>query len=155
QALRALLPDYMVPTAWLLLERLPLTPAGKLDRKALPAPDLAQAQEAYEAPQGELEMRLAELWAQVLKLERVGRTDNFFELGGHSLLAMQVVARARESWQLDLPLKTLFSHPVLAEQAQALEALQQEQAPVQDALAKSLAALKRLSATELEKLLSE
>ncbi|MBF8795716.1 non-ribosomal peptide synthetase, partial [Pseudomonas monteilii] len=106
-------------------------------------------------PQGELEMRLAELWAQVLKLERVGRTDNFFELGGHSLLAMQVVARARESWQLDLPLKTLFSHPVLAEQAQALEALQQEQAPVQGALAKSLAALKRLSATELEKLLSE
>ncbi|WP_369986956.1 amino acid adenylation domain-containing protein [Pseudomonas xanthosomatis] len=155
QALREVLPDYMVPSAWQVLAQLPLTPAGKLDRKALPAPDATQAQGEYEAPQGELEQRLAGLWGEVLKLERVGRSDNFFELGGHSLLAMQVVARARELWQVDLPLKTLFSHPVLAEQALQLKALQGGQAPVQDALAKSLAALKRLSATDLEKLLSE
>ncbi|MBF8742607.1 non-ribosomal peptide synthetase, partial [Pseudomonas guariconensis] len=120
QALRALLPDYMVPTAWLLLERLPLTPAGKLDRKALPAPDLAQAQEAYEAPQGELEMRLAELWAQVLKLERVGRTDNFFELGGDSIVSIQLVSRARAQGLHFTP-KDLFNQQTVQELAQVAQ----------------------------------
>ncbi|MBF8723838.1 non-ribosomal peptide synthetase, partial [Pseudomonas guariconensis] len=120
QALRALLPDYMVPTAWLLLERLPLTPAGKLDRKALPAPDLAQAQETYEAPQGELEMRLAELWAQVLKLERVGRTDNFFELGGDSIVSIQLVSRARAQGLHFTP-KDLFNQQTVQELAQVAQ----------------------------------
>ncbi|MGH8383535.1 amino acid adenylation domain-containing protein, partial [Pseudomonas sp.] len=155
QHLRSVLPDYMVPAQWLLLAQLPLTPNGKLDRKALPAPDASALQGIYEAPVTALEQELANLWAQVLKLDRVGRNDNFFELGGHSLLAMQVIVGVREQLHVEIALKTLFSHPDLAGFAQQVEALRKENSPVQDALAKSLAALKRLSANDLEKLLSE
>ncbi|WP_157375981.1 AMP-binding enzyme, partial [Burkholderia ubonensis] len=85
--LKAHLPDYMVPSAFVCLEQLPLTPNGKLDRKALPAPDLdALHTRRYEPPVGEVEHALADIWAQLLNVERVGRHDNFFDLGGHSLL---------------------------------------------------------------------
>ena len=88
------LPEYMVPSAFVILERLPLTPNGKLDRKALPAPDGdSYVRRSYEAPQGEVEEALAEMWCDLLKVERVGRQDNFFELGGHSLMAVQVISR--------------------------------------------------------------
>ena len=87
------LPEYMVPAAYVRLESLPLTPNGKLDRMALPAPDIeAFTVRSYEPPVGEVETRLAEIWAEVLKLDRVGRYDNFFDLGGHSLLAVTVLA---------------------------------------------------------------
>jgi amino acid adenylation domain-containing protein/non-ribosomal peptide synthase protein (TIGR01720 family) len=108
------LPDYMVPTLWMVLERLPLTPNGKLDRRALPAPDPVQAQAAYEAPRGELETAAAEVWAEVLGVERVGRDDGFFELGGHSLLALQVAARLQARTRLDVPLAALFETRTLA-----------------------------------------
>ncbi|MEG1081983.1 MAG: phosphopantetheine-binding protein, partial [Pseudomonas sp.] len=121
----------------------------------LPTPDASAVQGTYAAPVTALEQELASLWAQVLKLERVGRHDNFFELGGHSLLAMQVIVGVRERLQVEIALKILFSHPDLAGFAQQVEALRKENSPVQDALAKSLAALKRLSANDLEKLLSE
>ena len=86
------LPAYMVPVAYVRMEAMPLTPNGKLDRKALPAPeDDAYASQHYEAPQGEIETVLASLWAELLKLDRVGRHDNFFELGGHSLLAIPLL----------------------------------------------------------------
>ena len=96
QALKAVLPDYMVPAAITMLDRLPLNANGKIDRRALPAP-VFDAGDAYEAPEGELETQLAQLWAEVLGVEGVGRHDNFFELGGHSLLALTLVGRIKNS----------------------------------------------------------
>uniref|UniRef100_UPI0011AEC37C non-ribosomal peptide synthetase n=1 Tax=Bradyrhizobium algeriense TaxID=634784 RepID=UPI0011AEC37C len=118
--LGACLPDYMVPSAFVRLAGLPLTVNGKLDRQALPAPeDDAYAHRAYERPQGEIETALAELWAELLGVERVGRHDHFFELGGHSLLAVQLLSRLSRAVGVELPLSTLFAKPVLADLARA------------------------------------
>jgi aryl carrier-like protein len=95
QQLGQVLPEYMVPAVLLLLEKLPLTANGKLDRKALPLPDGSDT-DGYEAPQGTTEQALARIWSEVLGVERVGRHDNFFELGGDSILTLRVVARARQ-----------------------------------------------------------
>ncbi|SDU98318.1 non-ribosomal peptide synthetase [Pseudomonas mucidolens] len=113
--LRGLLPDYMVPARIILLERLPLTANGKLDHRALPAPD-AQVQD-YVAPSNELEQVLAEVWAQVLKLEQVGTGDNFFELGGDSILSLQIIARAKRRG-IKLTPKQLFEKQTIAQLAQ-------------------------------------
>ncbi|MDT9002462.1 amino acid adenylation domain-containing protein, partial [Paucibacter sp. APW11] len=113
------LPQYMVPSAFVVLEALPLTANGKLDRAALPAPDAsAVVAREYEAPQGELEAAIAQIWAELLKLERVGRRDHFFELGGHSLLAVQLNSRLREQLGVEVALRTLFAQPVLADFAE-------------------------------------
>ncbi|MFW8642047.1 AMP-binding enzyme [Rhizobium beringeri] len=115
--LGGLLPDYMVPSAFVRLEALPLTVNGKLDRKALPVPDDdAYARRAYEAPQGEIETLLAGIWAELLGVERVGRHDNFFELGGHSLLAVQMMERLRRL-SLGVEVRTVFAKPMLADLA--------------------------------------
>ncbi|MDC3743164.1 amino acid adenylation domain-containing protein [Pseudomonas syringae pv. syringae] len=127
--LRAHLPDYMVPTHFIVLDSMPLTANGKLDRKALPAPDASQLQATYSAPQGELEQQLAAIWADVLKLERVGRSDNFFELGGHSLLATQVISRIRQQLDVELSLRDLFEARDLAAFALAAGAGQGNGAP--------------------------
>ncbi|WP_166212928.1 non-ribosomal peptide synthetase, partial [Cognatiluteimonas telluris] len=109
------LPEYMLPSAFVRLEALPLTANGKLDRAALPAPGEASvAKREYEAPIGEIEHALASIWQELLGLERVGRNDHFFELGGHSLMAVQVVARVNQRLRIDLPLRELFAHPTLA-----------------------------------------
>ncbi|HBK00214.1 MAG TPA: non-ribosomal peptide synthetase, partial [Delftia acidovorans] len=113
------LPDYMVPSAIVVLDALPLTANGKVDRKALPEPELAGAQ-AYEAPQGEVEQMLARIWAEVLGVVRVGRHDGFFELGGHSLLLVQMLARVRTEMGTDLGLAYALRHPVLSQMAQGL-----------------------------------
>ncbi|MCZ4093489.1 phosphopantetheine-binding protein [Ensifer psoraleae] len=123
-ALRAhlggLLPDYMVPSAFVRLEALPLTANGKLDRKALPVPDDdAYARRAYAAPQGAVETALAAIWAELLGIERVGRHDHFFELGGHSLLAVQLMERLRRQ-SLGVEVRTLFARPVLCDLAASL-----------------------------------
>ncbi|NWB45063.1 non-ribosomal peptide synthetase, partial [Pseudomonas gingeri] len=108
------LPEYMVPAAYVQLDALPLTPNGKLDRKALPAPDgAALISREYEAPQGETETVLAQLWAELLKVERVGRHDNFFEQGGHSLLAVTLLARMRQLG-LSADIRVLFAQPSLS-----------------------------------------
>ncbi|MER8931317.1 phosphopantetheine-binding protein, partial [Mesorhizobium sp. M0859] len=119
--LASLLPDYMVPAAFVQLAALPLTPNGKLDRQALPAPDdEAYARAAYEAPQGEVETLLAGIWQELLGLERIGRHDHFFELGGHSLLAVQLLSRLPRAVGVELPLTRLFARPVLADLAESI-----------------------------------
>ncbi|MGB1923022.1 MAG: condensation domain-containing protein, partial [Alcanivorax sp.] len=106
------LPDYMVPSQLLTLEQLPLTPAGKVDRKALPEPQWQGSSEG-EAPQTDNEKILADIWQLLLGVETVSRDDHFFNLGGHSLLAVQMVNRLRHQYQLDLPLNRIFEQPVL------------------------------------------
>ncbi|MDL5368172.1 phosphopantetheine-binding protein, partial [Xanthomonas sp. NCPPB 2654] len=115
------LPEYMIPSACVLLPALPLTPNGKLDRKALPAPDQAAvASRAYEAPAGEIEQGMAAIWQELLNLQHVGRNDHFFELGGHSLLVMQLVIRIREQFHVDVPLRVLFERPVFSALAEVV-----------------------------------
>jgi len=119
------LPSYMVPSAFVMLERLPLTPNQKVDRKALPAPELLTftSEGGYSAPANPTEARLAEIFARVLGLPRVGTRDSFFELGGHSLLATQVVSRIREDLGLEIPVRRLFEAPTVVELALHLDAL--------------------------------
>ena len=120
--LRGALPEYMVPTAFVLLEALPVTANGKLDRRALPAPQWSAAVE-FEAPRTPVEKVLAGIWSEVLGVPEVGREDDFFDLGGHSLLATQMVSRVRESFGVEVALRTLFERPTLAELAEAIEAI--------------------------------
>ncbi|MES2936867.1 MAG: non-ribosomal peptide synthase/polyketide synthase [Pseudomonadota bacterium] len=120
QALTAKLPDYMVPTTFVLLPSLPLTPSGKVDRNALPAPGgERQLGTEYVAPETDIEKRIAAVWAEVLQVERVGLHDNFFELGGHSLLALALVTRLREQG-LATGVKSLFTAPTVAGLAHAI-----------------------------------
>jgi amino acid adenylation domain-containing protein len=119
--LKTCLPDYMVPEAFVLLEALPLTPNGKVDRRALPAPTWPELAESFMAPRTPTEEVLARIWAEVLGLERVGVQDNFFALGGHSLAAIQILSRVREAFQVELPLRSLFKGPIVAELAVAIE----------------------------------
>ncbi|MCT8285390.1 non-ribosomal peptide synthase/polyketide synthase [Xanthomonas translucens pv. translucens] len=110
------LPDYMVPSAYVQLDALPLTANGKLDRRGLPAPDAsALALQTYLAPEGELEILLAGLWSELLGVDQIGRHDSFFALGGHSLLAVRLISRIRSALGVELPLATLFTQPCLAD----------------------------------------
>ena len=117
------LPDFMVPSAFVFLDSLPLTPNGKLDRKALPAPDYSRPalDDAFAAPATPVETLLANIWAEVLKLDRIGLHDNFFRLGGHSLLATQVIARIRKSFSIDVALRDIFESPTIAALAQHVQ----------------------------------
>jgi acyl carrier protein len=124
QHLRAQLPDYMVPSAVILLDKLPLNANGKVDRQALPsAEEAGQAQQrSYLAPRTPVEEVVANIWAEVLRLPQVGADDNFFELGGHSLLATQVVSRVREHFRVELALRSLFEKPTVVGLATEIEA---------------------------------
>ncbi|HEX2740525.1 MAG TPA: amino acid adenylation domain-containing protein [Rubrobacter sp.] len=117
------LPDYMVPSAFVVLDALPLTPNGKLDRLALPAPSLVRPEldTSFVAPRNALEEQLVEIWVEVLGVTRVGVHDDFFELGGHSLRATQLVSRVREVFQAELPLISLFEEPTIAGLAERIE----------------------------------
>jgi amino acid adenylation domain-containing protein/FkbH-like protein/non-ribosomal peptide synthase protein (TIGR01720 family)/FkbM family methyltransferase len=127
QFLKAKLPDYMVPNAIVILESLPLTPSGKIDRRALPAPDSQpELKDKYVAPSTPIEAMLVQIWAQVLKVEQVGIHDNFFELGGHSLLATQLFSRIRSDFQVEVPLRSLFAAATVAELGRSIQDLQQQ-----------------------------
>jgi amino acid adenylation domain-containing protein len=125
--LSAALPDYMVPAAFVMLDAFPLTPNGKIDRKALPAPDQSSVlKRAYEAPQGETEIAIAQVWQDLLGLAQIGRHDHFFELGGHSLMAVQLLSRVRQQFGVEVALANLFEKPVLIDFADLLVSLQIE-----------------------------
>jgi len=121
QQLAISLPDYMLPAAFVHMQAWPSTTNGKIDRKALPAPDDdAYARRAYEAPQGDTETALAAIWAELLRVENVGRRDSFFELGGHSLLAVQLVSRIRQMLGIELPLRAVFEASTLSQLAERI-----------------------------------
>jgi acyl carrier protein len=155
RVLAAQLPDYMVPTAFVTLPALPCTPNGKLDRQALPAPDLAAlAGRPYEGPDGEMEAALVEIWQSLLGVERVSRHDHFFELGGSSLVASQVVVRVRKRLGIEVPLLQVFQTPVLRELAEALVLIELKKFGGDD-VALASAGLADLSEEALEALLKQ
>jgi acyl carrier protein len=121
--LKQKLPDYMVPSAFVLLDAVPLTPNGKVDRRALPTPDQSRPDQSvtFVAPRSPIEQQLADIWGEVLRLEQVGIHDNFFEFGGHSLLATQVISRLRQAFGVELPVRTLFEAPTVADFGGRLE----------------------------------
>jgi amino acid adenylation domain-containing protein len=134
------LPDYMMPSAFVMLKALPITPNGKVDRRALPAPDRArpELEKSFVAPRTSTEEVLAAIWAEVLGLKQVGIHDNFFELGGHSLQAIQLVTKISVAINLDFSVKLLFSHPTIVELADALGSLPQKEEYPKQAPSKSI-----------------
>jgi amino acid adenylation domain-containing protein len=122
-AIARTLPPHMVPAAIVRLDALPLTPHGKLDRRALPAPDFARASSDYVAPRSDLEAQIADIWKQVLGVERVGATDYFFDLGGHSLKTVQIRSRLSQEFGVDMPLRAAFERPTVEQQAELLSSL--------------------------------
>jgi amino acid adenylation domain-containing protein len=116
------LPEYMVPQIWVELKELPLTPNGKTDRKALPEPDISeQLKDQYVAPRNETEQKLAEIWKEILKLEKIGIHDNFFELGGHSLMALRIISGIRRAFNVEIEIIELVQHPSIIELGQIIE----------------------------------
>jgi acyl carrier protein len=118
----------MIPAAFVIVDAIPLTPNGKVDQRALPAPDIENIglQETYVAPRTPIEHTLVAIWTEVLSLERVGVHDNFFELGGHSLLATQVISRVQNTLGIELPLRTLFETSDIADLAEVIVMKQME-----------------------------
>jgi len=147
------LPNYMIPSVLVQIEVMPLTPTGKIDRRALPAPEQADLEKSFVAPRTEVEERLASIWAEVLHMEPVGIHDNFFELGGHSLLATQVIVRLNESFSVDIPLRSLFETPTVAGLAEIItQGLAETVAP--DEMAELLAELEGLSEEDAQRLVT-
>jgi amino acid adenylation domain-containing protein len=150
------LPDYMVPSVFAFLDSLPLTPAGKVDRRTLPEPGTARPRldTAYVPPRTLLEEKVAKIWAKVLSLDRVGVHDNYFELGGDSLLATQVISRLREAFHIELPLRALFENPTVASLAVQITQTQAKKAGRED-LARMLADVEACSDKEAQRLLEQ
>jgi acyl carrier protein len=121
------LPYYMTPSAFFVLEKLPMTPNGKIDRRALPAPDKARPELAtpYRLPRTSTETELTSLWANLLELDQVGIDDDFIELGGHSLLATRLASRIRDLFQIEVPLNYLFEAATIANLAQHIDLVRQ------------------------------
>jgi acyl carrier protein len=156
----------MMPSAFVVLDGLPLTAHGKIDRLALPAPDESwrERETEYVEPRTETEVTLASIWGEVLNLQEIGVHDDFFQLGGHSLLATQTISRVRERLRIELPLRALFEYPTVAGLAAAIDAAHGQAEPLapsvitrsEDAAAADLLAnLDQLTEAEIEMLLRE
>jgi acyl carrier protein len=145
------LPDSMLPSAYVFRDAMPLTASGKVDRRALDALDVsALIREApFVAPRTPLEAQLAAMWSELLGVERVGARDNFFDLGGHSLLTTQLISRLRDAFQLEVPLPTFFEDPTVAGLAQAIELARWAEEVAQQAMAREAAPVTS-SVSELE-----
>jgi hypothetical protein len=154
--LKSRLPDYMIPSDFVALVQMPLTPNGKVDRKRLPAPDASRdaGDTEYVAPRDAVEEVLAAIWAEVLGVERVGVNDNFFALGGHSLLATRVVSRVRESLRVQVPLRAVFESPTVAELAPATAA-HESQPGATAKIARIIVRMKNMSAEEKRRMLTQ
>jgi len=124
------LPDYMVPTAYVLLDALPMTSNGKLDRRALPSPDVdALPQQVYVAPRTEVETQLCAFWEQLLGVTPIGIRHNFFQIGGDSLRAVQLMARVRDRFAVEIPLRSLFQESTVEKLAEVIERQQKDKKP--------------------------
>jgi acyl carrier protein len=154
--LKRKLPEYMIPSALVLLDELPLTANGKVDRGELPAPDQnrPECEKTFIAPRTPVEEILASIWSEVLKVARVGIHDNFFELGGHSLLATQIVSRIRIAFSIEMPLRHMFESPTVAEMAVEIMALQGNKLGVEE-LERMLGELESMLDEESEKLVAK
>jgi amino acid adenylation domain-containing protein len=145
------LPNYMVPSAFVRLDAIPLTPNGKIDRRALPVPGQADLEKSFVAPRTPVEERLASIWTEVLHREPIGIYDNFFELGGHSLLATQVISRISEALSVAIPLRSLFETPTVAGLA---EIITLQLTVAHDEMAELLTELEGLSDEEAQQILA-
>jgi acyl carrier protein len=155
--LREKLPEYMVPASYVMLERIPLTPNGKVDGRALPQPDTfrPQIEVAYVAPRNPVEEVLTAIWSKVLNIMQIGVYDNFFtELGGHSLIAAQLISRVRDTFKVELPLRRLFETPTIAGLAEGLLQTPGQRLKVEKT-AELLIAVQKLSPDEVESMLLE
>ncbi|WP_193200785.1 non-ribosomal peptide synthetase [Nostoc sp. MG11] len=146
------LPEYMVPSAFVILDTLPLTPNGKLDKKALPSPDSVSRENEYVAPRTQNEELIASIFSEILSVQSVGIHDNFFTLGGHSLFATQVISRLNQTFSVELSLRQIFEIPTVAELAEAVTQLQHTE---DEDMAHLLAELEDLSDDKVQQLLAE
>jgi acyl-coenzyme A synthetase/AMP-(fatty) acid ligase/acyl carrier protein len=148
------LSDYMIPSVFVQLDSMPLTPNGKIDRRGLPEPEKTRPKLgiSYIPPQSDAEVRLARIWCEVLGVDRVGIHDNFFDLGGHSLAASRVISRVIQTFQLELPVKSLFGAPTVAEMAAVIEQHKFNQAS-DETLSRMLSEIEAMTEEEAEKLL--
>jgi len=156
------LPEYMTPSDFMFLDAFPITPNGKINRSALPAPGHSRSklEHAYVAPRTAIEKELARIWSEVLRTERVGINDNFFEIGGHSLLATQVISRIRQHFKVEIGLRSMFESPTVATLAATVAELQQNKKAVSSPIISRRrrgvsAKIEQLSSEEVDSLLAE
>jgi acyl carrier protein len=154
--LRSKLPEYMIPSAFVPLERFPLTPNGKVDRRALPGPENQRPDQsvAFVPPRNLSEEIVADIWSGILGVEQVGIFDNFFDLGGHSLLATRLIARLRSVLSIELPLRSVFENPTLVGLSEIMLEQPGQRARIEKT-AELLLELERLSEGEADRMLEE
>jgi len=155
QFLRRMLPEYMIPSMIVVMNEMPLSPSGKVDKKALPAPDLDRSlmKSVYVEPRNDIERELVQICEELLGVDQVGVHDNFFELGGHSLLATQFISRVRESLSVELELRQLFETPTVAQIAEAIETSEAEATVDRTRIAELIKRINELSDDEVKELL--